>query len=162
MKAVALATTLVFLSHFSFSQTQLSKYDSLKRVRVAGWSDMIFIFPPNYWDEKKREYIIRQVGENEFEKMKLFSDYRNIPCPFLVFCEDRDGSARKELDSLCAKFDKLNVYRIASYFHTDAKNQTVEWAILRVPYESNKEWDPDAKWDRVYFVVTNSLVSEIE
>jgi hypothetical protein len=151
---------LLFVVFSAVAETPTIDHDSSRPVRISDWARTIFIFPPQYWDKNKTDMITRQVGADEYEKIKTYSDYRNIPCQFLLFCEDRDGSPLKNMDTLRQRMNKLNAYRIATYFHTNNKNETVEWAILRVPYEKNKSWDPDAKWDTIYFAIRNSMVAE--
>jgi hypothetical protein len=152
MRIITLTITLLILVLYSHAQTPQGPANSGRRVRVKDWGRAIFIFPPNYWNNKE-EAIINQIGDKEFQKMKMYSDSRNIPCQFLMFCEDRDGNPLKNLDTLGQRLGQLNIYRIATFSHTDSKNNTHEWAILRIPYNENRNWDPAVKWDSLYFVM---------
>jgi hypothetical protein len=162
MKSRVLATALLFLYITSFSQTDGMKNDASKRIHVSDWRQVTFMFSPGYWEGKKVEELTSQLGRAEFEKVKIYSDHVNIPCQFLLFCENRDGSALKNLDTLHMKLSKLNVYRVAIFHHTNYQNTTFKFALLHVPYLKNKDWDLDAKWDTVYFVIDNALVEPID
>jgi hypothetical protein len=162
MKIQVFAISLLFFCLPSLSQTPEKKYDPSIRIRVTDWRQVAFMLTPNYWNDMKANEIRSQIGNEEFEKMKVYSDYLNIPCQFLIYCERRDGSAKKEINVLGEKLSKLNAYRIAIFHHTNSKNKTFELAILRVPYSQNKDWDPEAKWDTVYFIIDNALVETTE
>jgi hypothetical protein len=128
---------------------------------VSDWAHTIWLFPDDYWDKKSQE-IIKQIGNAEFEKVKKFSHRDYIPCQLQQFCEDKDGRPKKNLDSLCKRKTELNVYKIATFMH-HSNNGVLKgpYAVIRVPYEENKNWDPTAKWDTVYFVIEDKYIKEV-
>lgn len=162
MKKVFSIAVGFVLAIYALGQVQLDKLSIPPKVIVTNWSQSIFLLPANYWnDGKKGPEIISQLGEDGFEHVKKFSDARNIPCEFLIFCEDRDGSPKKDLDSLAARKSQLNVFRVATYKHHSKDGNIYSMAILSVPYEQNKSWSRQgAKWDTIYFLVDNNLVKE--
>ncbi len=151
---------LLIISTSSFGQSPKDKMIETRSIAdtpaiVNNWSEAIFLFPPDYWEngrDKKAEEIIQQIGMKEFEQVKKFSHQLNIPCQFLIFCETRDGSPKKNLDTLRNKMNKLKAYKLATFTHINPANEEFPMVILKVPYKENTNWDTTAKWDSVYFI----------
>ncbi len=130
---------------------------------VKNWRDYIYLKSPDYWDDGiKGPDIIQQIGEKEYEKVKKFSDRNNVPCQFQIFCEDRDGAPKKNIDSLMKKLGKLTVFKIATYTHNSKSGKSFPMVIVGAPYEDNKNWDPTVKWDTIYFLVPAQSVEEVK
>lgn len=125
-------------------------------VRVKDWGQRIMMFIPDYWQDAKADEIIKQIGPAEFEKFKEFSDVNKIPGQMVLF----NGRSMKDPVALYEKMNGLKLYRIAVYRH--APDGDIPMAILKVPYSENAHWDPDAKWNVIYFVVANRAVEEVK
>jgi hypothetical protein len=162
MKIKIAVLVCYFLNCFvSFAQRSAGNSNEPQQVRVSDFGRLIMLFPDNYWENKKNQ-IIKQIGIDEFQKVKTYSARENIPCQMQLFCEDKDGSGKKNLDSLKKKQEKLIVYKIATFRHIDKNGiNRGEYCILRVPYNENKTWDNTALWDTVYFVIRKDVVSNI-
>lgn len=150
----------LLISLNSLSQVNNLKSNSCintgKKVKVKDWNKKIFLFPDDYWDNKK-EILVKQVGKNEFERIKIYSKADNTPCQMLLYC----GGKLADTALLNKKLSGLNVFEIASYEHVNNKGVKREWSILRVPYGENKNWDAKVKWDTLYFVVRKEVVEEL-
>jgi hypothetical protein len=105
------------------------------------------MYAKNYWSEAKKKQIVAQIGDHEYEKVKA-SDYRTIPCAMSPMC----GGGRKNSDTLNAKMSKLVMYHIATFDHI-TNGHTEKNAVVRIPYEENSQWDLNATWDTVYFIL---------
>lgn len=131
------------------------------QVKVKDYGRKMMILPPNYWLNKSKD-IISQIGIDEFKKVITFSYRENIPCEMELFCEDINGMPKKRLEYLKSKLSTLKVYKISSFTHFDnAGVNRGRFCILRVPYSENKSWDENAKWDNVYFVITEAVVEDL-
>lgn len=151
-----LAGVIIAINIFAQNSTPL--LEGKHRARVTNWKKglILWVTRPNYWESKSSE-IIRQIGNNEFEKVKAFSG-RNIPCQMQLFCEDVDGKPKKEINAFSRKLDRLVFYKIAEYATHEGEAGMKKNAILRVPYSENKDWDETASWDTVYLIVKNDYV----
>lgn len=126
-------------------ESQEKKYPLAK---VKDWGKKSMSFADNFWDNKK-DQIVMQIGEAEYEKMLRNSDWRKIPGQMSIW----NGKKKTEPAVLYPKLDKLNVFQIASFNHVYQGKDFGKFVILRCPFEENKNWDSTATWDTVYFIV---------
>lgn len=148
MRYIALVF-LIFLSSCSTSQTITNEFSS-KAVTVKNWGEVAFFIPEGYWTEKKVAEIVKQIGYEEFERVKLYLRHDNIPCALLLFC----NGVKKELDKFTAKLQSLKVFEIANYQNFSPSGELRDDnSILMVPYKGNEKFDITAKWDKVYFII---------
>ena len=154
MKRTNFCLLILFISMLASAQVTSRSVNEDPYVKVKNWGEKLFLFPPNYW-ENKYEEIVAQIGADEFEKVKKFSYYQNIPSQMTIF----DGRKIVDTVTLYKKFDQLKVQHIATFTHfTRAGINRGKFAILRVPYKGNANWDTAAKWDTVYFVIGLSQI----
>lgn len=141
---------------FVFSQ----QVDNSKRVRVTvtdSWKSKSFLLVEDFWENKK-EPIESQLGAGSMEIIKKYSYWKNIPAQMNIF----NGSKKTGITELAERLDRLKVYKIATFRHI---YQGIDWGelvILEVPYDENKDWDPAAKWDIVYFIVKAEAIKVIQ
>lgn len=151
----------ILVFNLCYSQNQSEKLAKVELVKITDWGQLTIIPPKDFWEAGENE-IINQIGEKEFESAKTFSRRENIPCQMQIFCEDIDGSSKKNLELLKEKQSKLKVYKIATCTYIDKeRGGTTKFAILRVPYNENKNWDTAAKWNLVYFLVPTKVVEKL-
>jgi hypothetical protein len=150
---------LLAFDHVALSQTSIKQVKGDSTVKIKDWNQVAMMYGDNYWNDKA-DGIIRQIGKEEFEKVKAFSDYKKKPCQMTLFCEiKKDGAPKRmKLDSLHKKLSMLKAYKIATYPNVHKDGVVKMEVILRVPYEENKDWDGDAKWDTVYFTIDEDYV----
>lgn len=123
-------------------------------AKVKNWNEKIFAFPADYWDNDAKE-IIQKLGAREFEKIKMNTDYNVLPVQMSLLQNGRLADTAK----LYKKLDQLRMHKIATYTHINSKGvDKGVWAILRVLYSENRNWDSLCKWDTFYFIVPNELV----
>jgi hypothetical protein len=156
---ILLFSYFFFMSIVAFSQKD-SALKKGRKVQITDWKKVAYVVVDDFWKSTK-DQIIKQVGKDEFEKIKTFSG-RNVPCAMQIFCEDKDGSPKKNIDSLANKQSKLTVFKIADFIYTNERGKQFGYSVLRVPYENNKDWDPNVNWDTVYFLVRDNLISQIK
>jgi hypothetical protein len=155
MKRINFCLLLLLISIFAVAQGT-SKTDKIEsKVKVKNWGQRIYVFPPNYWDNK-HDQIVAQIGDDEFENVKKFSHHNYMPKQMQIF----DGKRIVDSVALNKKMSLLNLHLIATFTHITPKGiNRGRWAILRAPYMDNTKWDTTVKWDTVYFVIN---ISEIE
>ena len=102
----------ILVFNLCYSQNQPEKPAKVELVKVTDWGQYTMIPPYGFWESGESE-IINQIGKKEFELVKTFSKRENIPCQMQLFCEDVDGSPKKNFALLKEKQGKLIVYRIA-------------------------------------------------
>jgi hypothetical protein len=148
--------SLAFITQHCLSQNAHS-VSPAKEIAVKNWSEVAYFLPQGYWSENKSKEVIDQIGKDEFENVKKYSDFKNIPCAFLIFCNNK----KKKIEELKTKLEQLHAFEIANYhqynFSGDYKGI---YSILMVPYKGNENWDTTAKWEKVYFIVSKELVEE--
>src|SRR5689334_10741994 len=98
---VVMFISVLFCCTLAFGQQKLPRTDG-EHVKVSDWGRLMFLLPPGYWDNKEQE-ITKQIGATEFEMVKKYSNRDYIPCAMQLFCEDKDGSGKKNLDTLKIK-----------------------------------------------------------
>lgn len=136
-----------------------STQTKLTKVAVTDWGEVGYFFPANYWNETKSKEVISNIGADHFEKVKMYSNFRMIPCQFLIFC----GTGKKKpIPELSEKLSKLTAYELTSFHNIpDDGVDRGEVSIIMVPYKGNENWDADATWDTVYFLVNKNLVKAV-
>lgn len=123
-------------------------------VHVNNWGKKSLGFSEDFWDGKKNE-IINQIGEDEFNKVLKNCDYTAVPRQLTgMFIKDKKGFHKK--------LDSLKVYEIATFSHFYQEKDWGKYSILWCPYNVNKNWDSTVKWDDVYFIIEKDAVDEIE
>lgn len=129
-------------------------------VRVVNWMKTGFLFPDGFWEVSTRNaQIIKQIGEVEFEKVKKYSHYSNIPVQMLLYNSQK--TSKRDTLEYKQKQNSLNVFQIALYSHWWHGEYWGEYVILSVPYSANKDWDSTAKWDTVYFIIPGEYIEQI-
>lgn len=123
------------------------------QVKVKDWGKQFVAFPADYWEDEKADSIIKQIGKVEYDN--FIANYRKLPKEMQLF----GGGNMKRPTELYPKLDKLKMYHIATYRHLSDGDMPI--AILKVPYDENKNWDPEVKWDTAYFVISvKALIKE--
>jgi hypothetical protein len=155
MKQIFIFVCTFFLLSFC-KATDLANDTTVKGklVKVNQWNSRgIFLFD-TYFAETKDD-IIKQTGEAEFEQIKSHCGASAWP-PEMNDMESPDSVAD-------AKMNKLKMYQVASFQHKYNGNVFDREVILRVPYEENKDWDANAKWEgNIYFILKESDVEVIK
>ena len=136
---------------------QQTKKDSLIEVSVQNWGKKAMFLPENFWSENKSQEIINQIGAKEFQKVKTYSDSKNIPCEFLIFC----GVKKREPEELYAELDRLHVYELATFkqYNSSWEYKGV-YSVLSVPYNENENWNKGVRWDTIYFIIERTMVKQ--
>lgn len=140
---------VLLCSLFSLQAQQVEKKFPVKGspVRVQEWGSLSMMIMGNYFKETKTE-IVQQIGQKEFEEMIKHCDSGGWP-------EQIAGA--EELR------EKLHMYLIATYTHKYNGKTFASTAILRVPYEENKDWMPGVKWEgNIYFILNADAVSSLK
>ena len=152
-------STLIFLllaSQFLYAQTgnYTPKPD---KVDVIDWGSLSIWIGNDFFNATK-DSIVAQIGEEEFEWMKNHCTSRNWPKGMYNSSLDEEED-KKHME----KLNRLNKYKIATYQHIYNGQVFERYAILRIPYEDNRDWDPAMKWERaVYFLLSESDTREID
>lgn len=149
MKKRCLALTMLFFALQGCAQQINPTGNSNTEVKVSDWNKKIFLFPDDYW-ENKTEQIEKQIGKDEFNRVKIYSITKNVPDEMEIFSKGKLADTAV----LNKALNQLHVYKIATYTHfsNDGINRG-DYAILRVPYTENKTWNSNSKWDTVYFII---------
>ncbi|HSR40450.1 MAG TPA: hypothetical protein VLL95_16190 [Phnomibacter sp.] len=115
-------------------------------VKVKEWGGLSVYIMGSFFNETKAD-IIGKIGEEEFNIMKDRCTEKGWPEGFY------NSDNEEERNS-------LKMYRIAAYTHIFNGKSFQEYAILRIPYEENKGWKPNVKWEgNLYFLVPNEAVT---
>ncbi|MEO7924516.1 MAG: hypothetical protein ABIR30_12620 [Chitinophagaceae bacterium] len=154
MKQLFLAV-LLYASLPVFSQGGTSV--NAQRAIVTHWgSRAIILLSDNYFLETK-DSIIAQIGQEEFDNMKNKCSKNGWPDG--LYSSDLSEEEDRKFDSL---LNNLKMYSIASYTHIYYGTRFDRYVILRVPYEENKEWNANVKWDwNVYFLLKEKDVQPL-
>jgi len=137
---------LVGLSMHAFSQTSFPVKGEL--VKVKDWDSRSIIQFENFFDATQGS-IIAQVGKEEFDNLK--SRCTNAGWPVGIYRPDLTNEEDEAFDSL---LNKLRMYKIAAYTHIYNGKTFDRYVILRVPYDENKNWDTNVKWEgNIYFLL---------
>lgn len=126
---------------------------------INNWSERSMITIDEVFDGGKKE-ILTQISEEEFEKVKVFNKMQNQP-PQMRFDLRfvKDTVARMDYYQ---KLGQLRMFKIATFKHFFQGTDWGNYVILRVPYNENVIWDKSAKWDTVYFLAPEKIVTEIK
>lgn len=118
-------------------------------VKVTAWGGLSVYIMGTFFNETKGD-IIAKIGEQEFNVMKERCSEKGWPEGFY----DSENSEER---------DGLKIYRIATYTHKFNGKSFQQYAILRVPYEENKDWKPGVKWEgNMYFLIPNEAVASAQ
>lgn len=158
-KSIALIALFAVLTISNAQLNQSSRDEKL--VKIKDWMKTAFSLPEHFWEDNKKDELIKQIGVQEFEKVKIYSQRNFIPCQMQVFCEDLDGSRKKDINLLKKKMNSLKAYKIASYSHWYGGEYWGQYSIIKVPYINNKDWDSTAKWEVVYFIIPEKYTEEV-
>ncbi|AXY76086.1 hypothetical protein D3H65_19780 [Paraflavitalea soli] len=159
MKIIASTLLLIALTVASYAQNSGRSIANNKPVFVKHWMKTLLMFNKEFWNDNKVQEIVSQIGEEEFKKVQKFSGSDNIPSQFsfpYVMVELKGDSLLYQ-----KRNSQLKVYKIASYKHYWNNQFWGNYAILRVPYTENKNWDSTLKWDTVYFVIPEQYIEEL-
>lgn len=124
-------------------------------VKVTNWQERVLMINDSVMEQIK-DSITSIIGEAEYEKFKANSTAFKWPTAI-------GGKMWRRADSLLRrehneKLGRLHVYQIASYQHVWEGVTRIKYAILRVPYKGNEDWDKEVKWDTIYFMVDEKCV----
>jgi hypothetical protein len=118
-------------------------------VKVTSWGGLSVYIMGTFFNETKAD-IIAKIGEQEFNIMKDRCTEKGWPEGFY------DSENEEERNS-------LKMHRIAIYTHKFNGKSFNEYAILRIPYEENKSWKPEVKWEgNLYFLIPNEAVEKTQ
>ena len=111
-----------------------------ERVTVTNWgSRCIYIVSDAYFNQTK-DSIIAKIGADEFNAMAAGCTRNAWPNGFYDGDALDDAAAKKKLN-------QLKMYRIATYQHIFNGKVFERYAILRIPYQGNEEWDRNVTWE---------------
>ncbi|PZR07779.1 MAG: hypothetical protein DI539_23310 [Flavobacterium psychrophilum] len=128
-----------------------------KVVSVTDWNAIGLLFVPEFF-EQNRDTLVQQIGEQEFEKVKKSGNLLGWPRSMQYKPgQQKDTAAQKHYFE---RLSKLKVYKVASWQQYYNNQKTYRYALLRVPYAVNINWDKDSKWDTVYFIIKESALKE--
>jgi hypothetical protein len=149
---------IILLAIISQSHAQSAKDTSTKYplVHVKDWSQKSFLFSEDFWDNKRDE-LVKQVGQDGFEKIKTYSNYRHIPSQMSVF----DGKKKIDPQELYKRLDSLKVYKYATFKHIYQGKDWGEYVVLMVPYKGNANWNSLARWDTIFLILPAEAIEEI-
>lgn len=158
MKKILNVLSFLVISVLVLAQSSEKKESLAIPVRITNWGDRGRLIAENFFTETK-DSIISQIGSEEFEKVKKYSSVFSWP-------KSLQGKIWYKSDSLMKKefhrkLDKLKVYQIANYCHYWEGSKDSRFSIIRVPYSDNMDWDKEAKWDTVYFIVQERSVKKL-
>ncbi len=125
-------------------------------VHVTNWKEKSYKLYDGFWESTKDE-LISKMGEEEFEKIKKWSDITIIPKAFEVW----DGNRKVPMDEYIKRLSSLKVYKVVEVTQITDGTNFGKYTILAVPYQE-LYWDKTAKWDTVYFVIKSGVVELVK
>ena len=134
---------------------QKTQIDTLQQVTVSDWGRKSFMVADEFWASVK-DQLIAQVGEEQFHKIKYFSQNKNQPLALLSW----DGKARVAPEEYRKRLNSLALYQVATCSRLVNGNE-VRSTFLLVPYQE-LYWDKNAEWSTVYFIVKSDVVHRKE
>jgi hypothetical protein len=148
-----------------------SDFEGRPLVKVLDWQTRSWITFDDFFERSKQQ-IISQIGTYEFELVKQYAQHWRWPDSFKFSSKQYKNKAEKKLhhlqDSLDRKLydsllNRLKMYKIAVFDNLLDDGKTVrKYAILRVPFSTNREWDKETKWDTVYFILRDDAIAEVK
>lgn len=124
-----------------------------RSAEVLKWGSLSIIIGSSFFDATQ-DSIISKIGISEFEEMKEKCSTAGWPEGFYQFGLDEVADSMREL-----KMGRLKMYGIGSYRHIYNGQLFERYIIIRVPYEENKNWDPEIKWEgNIYFLLKENDV----
>jgi hypothetical protein len=151
MRRIIIVLALSIIGFAGFGQEVNYPVNGKRVVKVKDWQKKALFLRKDYWS-LYRESLIPQIGKDEFEKVIRYSDVRSIPYQLTLY----KGFQKIPEDSLALlskKLDRLICYKIADLVYGGKEVGVKPAVLIRIPYEENKDWDPTAKWDNVYFII---------
>ncbi len=127
--------------------TQIREYPS---VQVLDWSQRGIVQSGNFFDETY-DQIIKQIGKEEFEKVKKYGNVHGWPEKLKTNLFDQTDTASTRFIS--ENFKKLHVYKIATYTHYLEGKDWGRYVILKAPYRENDFLESTGNWDAIYFIM---------
>lgn len=128
------------------------------QVMITDWKEVGLFQNPQVFIENK-DSIVAQIGEAEFEKFKEFGNNGGWPDSIAYDITRRRDSLY--MRHYYAQLNKLKMYKIASYVQVLNGEKHARHAILCVPYDKNKNWNKNVRWDTIYFVIIDSFVKNV-
>lgn len=143
-------SSLLLLGIMASAQKAPSKFPVKgEPVKVTAWGGLSVYIMGTFFNETKGD-IIAKIGEQEFNIMKERCTEKGWPEGFY----DSENEAER---------NGLKMYRIATYTHKFNGKSFQQYAILRIPYEDNKSWKPEVKWEgSLYFLIPNDAVEKAQ
>jgi hypothetical protein len=156
MKSIALLIAFMLLNILP-GTAQSSSSSIEKEVSVTDWNAIGLLFVPEFF-EQNRDTLVRQIGEREFEKVLKFGNILGWPRSMQYKPgQQKDTTAQQDYFE---RLSRLKMYKVASWQQYYNNQKTFRYALLRVPYAVNINWDKDSKWDTVYFIVKENALKE--
>lgn len=157
MKLLCLVS-LLLLSGISQAQPDAGFPVKGQPVQVKYWGSLsLFILGDNYFDAT-RDSIVLQIGEKEFGEMKGHCSVNGWPKGFYA-----SNLNEEEDKAFYDKLGRLRMYKIAAVTHVYNGKTFERYAILRVPYDENRGWDPAVVWEgNAYFLLAETDVKPLK
>src|SRR5688500_12440710 len=121
-------------------------------VHVTNWTEKSYEVREGFWESTKNE-MIAKIGEEQFNKIKKWSDNKMMPNALLF----SDGNRKVPLEEYLKRLSSLKVYQVVETTQVTDGTNFGKYTVLAVPYQE-LYWDKTAKWDTVYFVIKSSVV----
>ena len=110
------------------------------------------------FDETKDE-IIKQIGLMEFDSVKKYSAVNSWPEEFAP----KMRQTKEEKEQFLKRINELKLFEIASYIHKYKGEEFGSFAIIRIPYKENENWNSEVKWEGCrYFILPEKYIQVIE
>lgn len=145
---------LCIIYKFNIAQTNSGEQE----VKILNWGKRGLRTASVVTNEAK-DTIIKQIGLEEYNKVLKFSTYNTWPNEMVVvfkYPKKSDSLARQQCYD---KLDSLKLYKIATFPNNFQGKNWGNLVLLRVPYEKNKNWDVNSKWDIVYFIIYEQYIA---
>jgi hypothetical protein len=114
--------------------------DSVKPTSYGGVG--VFI-TPSYFKETEKG-LIKKIGAAKLEDVKAKCSSSGWPEGF--FAVDYSAS-EEEQQKTYQKMNELKMYALTTYTHIYNGRKFGEIMIVQIPYEENKNWKPEMKWE---------------
>lgn len=123
-------------------------------VQVTEWKKTAFIISDHFWNTAKND-LISQLGVEGYEKAMKFSKPENMPKEMHLML---DGTHMRSTEEYWAKMNTLKTFVAARVKREQGNSNANTKVLMMAPYADNKNWDPNVKWDTVYFLVREEYV----
>jgi hypothetical protein len=143
-------------SNCKAQQESFQKKSTPHLVHVTSWGKKSIGFSSDFWNDSKKEEIVKQIGKEEYNKVIKNCDYTSTP-------KQLSGMNNvKNKNEYYKKMDSLKVYEIATFTHFYQGKDWGKYSILWCPYNENANWDSSVKWDNVYFIIPQNVVEPVQ